>query len=101
MDLEQSVFDYDILGYKVKLSADGDNTQVGAKEVVDMVLKHTQIIKKQCPQLERGEVAVLAALALAKEKLALSSEYKDNIAHLEVTASSALNLIEEISPTTL
>lgn len=100
MDLKQSVFNYDILGYKIKLSPDSEDSQVRADDVVDMVLKYTEQIQAQGPHLERGEVALLAALTLAKEKLLLSKEYKDNINELEHTAHSALSLIEEVSPTT-
>jgi cell division protein ZapA (FtsZ GTPase activity inhibitor) len=101
MDLKQSVFNYDILGYKIKLSAETDQSKVRANEIVDMVLEHTERIKKECPHLERGEIAVLAALTIAKNHLALSGEYKDNIAELEMTAHTALNLIEEVSPSTI
>ena len=102
MDLKQSVFNDEILGYKIKLSADNDDkSQVSPQSVVDMVRSYTEKIREQCPHLERGEVALLAALTLAKEKLALSGEYKNSISELETTAHSALSLIEEVSPTTL
>ena len=101
MDLEQSIFSYDILGYKVKLSANDDQDRLSADEVVNMVREYTDRIKQQAPNLERGEVALLAALTLAKEKLSISKEYKESINELRSTANIALDLIEEVSPTTL
>lgn len=100
MDLEQSVISYDILGYKVKLSSQ-DDSLVTAEEVVNMVKGHTDLITSECPGLDRGEVALLAALSIAKEKLSISKEYKENISDLQQTASTALDLIEDVSPTTV
>ena len=101
MDLEHSVFTYDILGYKVKLSSEDSESSVSADDVVNMVKDQVDQIKSQCPHLDSGEVAVLAALAIAKERIAISNEYRDNIADLSEKADAALGLIENISPTTV
>ena len=100
MSLEQSVFSYDILGYKFQLSADASNSDVGPEQVVDMVRDYTDRIRNQNPTLDRGEVALLAALTIAKENLSLENEYKSSLDELQETAKDALGLIESVSPST-
>ena len=52
------------------------------------------------PQLERSHVAVLAALELAYENLSLKKEYRENVDELASQAQEALQMIEDISPST-
>jgi len=100
MSLEQSVFSYNILGYKFQLSSEAGESDVGPELVVDKVREFTDRIRNQNPSLENGEVALLAALAIAKENISLEKEYKVSLDELKESAQDALGLIESVSPTT-
>ncbi len=102
MDKQLSVIEFEILGYKVKLrEKEGDESSVSAHDVVDLVRRESNKIMDKAPQLASGEVALLAALQLAQENLELSKSYKEELDNLKTKAGEALNLIEDVSPTTM
>ena len=97
-----SVIEFEILGYKVKLrEKEGDESSASAHDVVDLVRRESNKIMDKAPQLASGEVALLAALQLAQENLELSKSYKEELDNLKTKAGEALNLIEDVSPTTM
>ncbi len=102
MDKNLSVIDFEILGYKVKLREQrGSESSVTPHDVVDLVRRESNKIMDKAPQLSSGEVAILVALQMAQENLELSQSYKEELANLKSKAGEALNLIEDVSPTTL
>lgn len=101
MDNKTSSVDYEILGYKIKLREDDQNSQVSPSEVVALVREEANKISEKAPHLERGEVALLAALQLAQEKLTCEHQYQSELNELKEKAGQALNLIEEVTPSTM
>lgn len=93
--------DFEILGFKVRFKSDGADGSfpegVSAKSVVDLVKKESMLIAQSMSGLSNGNVAILAALKIAAEKLALENDYKANIDKLQNTSAEALNLIEHIT----
>lgn len=101
MDNKKSSVDYEILGYKIKLREDDQNSQVSPSEVVALVRSEADKISSKAPHLERGEVALLAALQLAQDKLTCEHQYQTELNELKEKAGQALNLIEEVTPSTM
>ena len=102
MDKNLSVIDFEILGYKVKLrESEGSESSVTPHDVVDLVRRESNKIMDKAPQLSSGEVAILVALQLAQENLEISQSYQEELANLKSKAGEALNLIEDVSPTTM
>ncbi len=102
MDKQLSVIEFEILGYKVKLREnDGSDSGVSPHDVVELVRRESNKIMDKAPQLSSGEVALLVALQLAQENLEVSKSYSEELATLKEKAGEALNLIEDVSPTTL
>lgn len=102
MDKQLSMIEFEILGYKVKLREEEGNTaSVSPHDVVDLVRRESNKIREKAPHLASGEVALLVALQLANENLELSQTYQTDIETLKSKASRALDLIEDVSPTTM
>ena len=87
MDSAESVRDYEILGYKVRLR----KSEVAGSETPGRILN-------KMPHLDRGEAVVLVALTLAQEKFELQAEFRENVDHFHKAAENALQCIENISP---
>jgi cell division protein ZapA len=90
---------YEVLGCTLKLKPDEKLEGVQPSDVVSYVQNEAAKILQQSPGLTDGQIAVLIAMKLAGEKLALEHEYRDNIRLLHRTAADALQYIEHISPT--
>ncbi len=93
---DESIFE--ILGYELRLKPDDGHDDVSAHDVVDLVDREAQKILKQSPHLDRGKVALLVALKLGSDKLAMQKEFQYNMKELQSSARDALQFIEEISP---
>ncbi|OUR93671.1 hypothetical protein A9Q84_19595 [Halobacteriovorax marinus] len=93
--------EFNVLGYSIKLTAQEDETQVSAEETVGYVQQIAEEIRLKSPQLEAGQVAVLAALKIANERLTIERDFEQNISKLHSTACDALQFIEEVSPSTI
>lgn len=91
---------FEVLGFKIKLKKDEKLEGITPAQIVSLVNAEAQNLYKEAPNLAPHQVAVLLALKFAGEKLALDKEYKENITQLHTTAVDALQLIEEISPST-
>ncbi len=83
-----------ILGCKVRYNPEQDDSHI-AKTVIDLVNKEIISLKTARPQLRDTDVAVLIALKVAKEMVTLENEYKGNIAKLEDSLTSAMNILGE------
>ena len=97
MDQTEDFLEDEILGVKIKLSTQGEGITSPAQALSEVRTRVNKILEKQ-PQLERSQAAILAALELAYENLSLKDEYRENIDVLESPAREALELIEDISP---
>ena len=97
----ESVTDFEILGSRVKINPDKVSGETTPDEIVEFVRQTATQIKTQAPQLDNGQVFLLAALKIAEERLNLNREYRDNIEALQASAQDALRFIEEVSPTAL
>lgn len=83
-----------ILGCKVRYNPEQDDSHI-AKTVIDLVNKEIISLKTARPQLRDTDVAVLIALKVAKDMVTLENEYKGNIAKLEESLTSAMNILGE------
>jgi hypothetical protein len=101
MDNNTSVKEFEILGYKVKLREEENTSSISASEVVDLVKRESDKIMVKAPHLSNGEVALLVALQMAKENVEINTKFQCDLDVLKDKAGQALNLIEEVSPTTL
>ena len=84
--------EYNVLGCKVRVRPD-QNDSHNAKAVVDLINAEIQQLKISRPQLRDTDVAVLIALKVAKEKMQLEDEYKNNIFKLEESLETALQAL--------
>ena len=100
MIIKNEILEFEVLGLKLKLRRDEAN-KVDPQSVVELVREKSNEIIDKMPSLKREEIAILLCLELAKEKLELEEEYKENVNHLHTVAGDALQFIEEVSPTTL
>lgn len=91
---------FEVLGLKLKLKKDETLEGVEPSDIVGYVQSEALKIMSSTPGLNQSQVAVLVALKLAGEKLALEKEYRENINQLQSCAVDALQYIEEVSPTT-
>ncbi len=98
---KESVTDFEILGSRVKINPDKVSGETTPNEIVEYVRQTATSIKTEAPQLENGQVFLLAALKIAEENLNLNREYRDNIKTVQASAQDALRFIEEVSPTAL
>lgn len=89
--------EFNVLGFKVKLAPGDDGEREIASQAVDMVLEEIQKIKKEASHLDDKQVAILVALKLAKEKLAIAEEYKINVGQLKSEAREALQFLEQVT----
>ncbi len=100
---EDNAFDatvFEVLGQKIKLKRNEMLDGIEPSDIVGFVQSESLKIMNSSPSLSQSQVAVLVALKLAGEKLALEKEYRENINLLQTTAVDALQYIEEVSPTT-
>ena len=84
--------EYNVLGCKVRVRPD-QNDSHNAKAVVDLINAEIQQLKISRPQLRDTDVAVLIALKVAKVKMQLEDEYKNNIFKLEESLETALQAL--------
>lgn len=92
--------EFNVLGYNIKFTADESESSIPASEVVSYVQQVSEEIRQKSPQLDIGQVATLAALKIANEKLSIERDFENNISKLHTTACDALQFIEEVSPST-
>jgi len=99
MKTNEGKIEFDVLGYTVTFRPCIDEGQVAPEVILDYVRKEANIIKRNSPSLDSGQIAVLLALKLAKENFDLKNDFKENIDRLQASASDALQYFEEVAPT--
>jgi cell division protein ZapA len=90
---------YEVLGHTFRLKKDESQKGVSPSDVVGYVQTEISAILKKTPLLSESQIAVLVALKIAGDKLALEKEYRENVTLFKSEATEALRFIEEISPT--
>ena len=96
---ENKDLEFDVLGFKIKFRPDEEEeSNIAVSDVISFVSQEARNMSELYPNLGRGEVAILMALKMAKDKLSLEKEYQENIDKLQTTAQDALQYIEEVSP---
>jgi cell division protein ZapA (FtsZ GTPase activity inhibitor) len=84
--------EFNVLGCKVRYRPEDNDSHI-AKAVLDLVHAEVTQLKTNRPQLKDTDVAVLVALKIAKEKMTLENEYKENILKLEESLEAALEAL--------
>jgi cell division protein ZapA len=92
---------YEVLGHTFRLKKDESLEGINPSAIVGYVQTEIQAILKQTPGLSETQIAILLALKVAGEKLALEKEYRNSVAFFKSETTDALRFIEEISPTTV
>lgn len=89
--------EFNILGCQIRIKSDQASHQQ-ARRAVDIVNDEIEQLKRSNSKLKEVDVAVLAALKLATDKLDLEHEYKETTQALKAGINDALDFIEEVSP---
>lgn len=94
--------EFDVLGYKVKLSpsqqVDEEKNGLTAQDIIAYVHAEAASIRKSgVTALDNGQLAILVALKVTEEKLQQDRELKSEINVLERAAKDALLYVEEVS----
>lgn len=100
MNNNREELEFDILGYKVKFRPEEDEGNAPVEKVAEYICNQADEIMSKSPNIDKGQILLLIALKAVKEKMDLEIEYKDNLSQLQMTASDALQFIEEVSPST-
>ncbi len=95
MEKFKEELEFEVLGYKLKIRPEGDSA-VTAQEIVDYVRNETNEVRTKSPNITEGQVAILTALKITKEKLEIEHEYQENINQLNLVAKDALGHVEQI-----
>ena len=96
MNDTESVKDYEVLGYKVKLGALKSNGAVEPDQIVNHVREAANKLLDKRPHLSKGEVAILVALSMAQDKLELEAEFRDSVNHFHKVTKDTLQKIEDV-----
>ena len=88
--------EYEILGHRVKFRPKASD-QVDPSHIVGVVLDEITKIKSRS-NVQTSEAMLLAALNLARDKIALEKNVEERMAELRTSASDALELVEEVHP---
>lgn len=99
MKTNEGKIEFDVLGHTVTFRPNIDGSDIAPEQILDYVRKEANIIKRNSPNLDSGQIAVLLALKLAKENFDLKNDFKENIDKLSASASDALQYFEEVAPT--
>lgn len=86
--------EYEVLGLKLKLKESEVDGEVSPKDIVKFVQDEAYKIKEQNPRLDNGQIGILIALDLAKEKMSLDRKFEESVRTFDSLAKDALELIE-------
>jgi cell division protein ZapA (FtsZ GTPase activity inhibitor) len=100
MTVSKEGLEYNILGCYVRIKSDQDNRET-ALRAITILQNEVDHLRSSNPELKDIDLAVLAALKLASEKVDIEVEYKENVLALKAGINDALNFIEEVSPGTM
>ena len=91
---------FDILGLEIRLNTDRSDINTSSpEEIVDCVREIAGKIKQNNPELNNGQIFLLAALKIAEQRIDLSREYKENVNILQSSVVEALDFIDQAVPT--
>ena len=90
-----SNLEFSILGLKLKFKSNDNEFPEGIfpQDVISYLHDEVENARRKTPNLDDGKLAVLAALKIATDKLALEREYKVNVEYLERKASELQSTI--------
>lgn len=91
---------FEVLGHTFKLNKDQMLEGITPSEVVGYVQTEVSNILRKSPNISESQIAVLIALKIAGEKMALEKEYRESVSTFKRNATDALRFIEEVSPQT-
>ncbi len=94
---DQEIFE--VLGLRLKLKKEELTEGVMPREVVDYVQSEVNSLLNSSQHLTLNQVAILALLKVAQDKIALEKNTKMSLSELKSTTRDALSLIEEVLPT--
>ncbi len=94
MENNKNASEYDILGFRLKVTAER-HSDVSAQEVVGYINQRVIELQKLYPQFSSDKIAVLLALQIAEERLVLDKEYQANVELVEGKARKALGFLGE------
>ena len=93
--------DIEILGCRLKLKTHEETNDLSSvvepREVIELLEREIQEVRKTNPALEDSKTAVLVALKLASEKIELENEFRDQIEHIEKSARGALEIVSMVA----
>ncbi len=95
--------EFDVLGCQIKFRAEASSGHGHVNtpaEIVEYMLNEAAALRSKNPSLDDKQIATLLALQFAGEKLALEKELQESFSTLHKNASHALQLIEEVCPST-
>lgn len=87
--------EFDVFGFKVRFKPSGEYSFVSAQDVVDVVNREAYDLKSRMAGLNQSQIAILVALKIASEKIALEHEFKESLDKLSRDAKDALKYIDE------
>ena len=91
-----------VLGQKLKLNRSSETFEdISPEQIVEYLNREADIIREKSPDLQMNQVAILAGLKIAADKLAIEKDFRGSVERFRSTASDALQFIEEVSPTTI
>ena len=99
MRTDEGKLEFEILGYTVTFRTESEKSSIRPEQILDLIQNEAELIKKDSPNLDSGQLAILLALKLAKENLDLKNSLKDNIENLQASALDALRYFEKLVPT--
>jgi cell division protein ZapA (FtsZ GTPase activity inhibitor) len=97
LDLGIWILEFEILGQRLKFKADGADS-CSPEQVVALVKSEIERIQTLRTGLNDTQLAILAALKIASEKIEADRDYKNHLGQLKSSARDALTLIEEVVP---
>jgi len=92
---EDSIFE--VLGYKVKQNKDRLVSESGV-DIVDIIQRlenEAKLLDSSDECLDKGQRAILVALKIAHDCLALEGEYQKTVGKLQGVAMQALQIIDD------
>ena len=88
--------EFNVLGQKIRL-AESSGSGVLAVDVLALVERGVDKIRILSSRLDDTQIAVLVALKLAEDKLALEREYCNSVDEFQMKAKEVLEIIEDTS----
>lgn len=95
MENREIAQEFEILGHKVTFRPEVQGTPVEASKVVALVRKELDDLAMKYPQLSQEQLALLACLKVAADKISLENGLKLEVQALKFSALDALELLKQ------